>query len=336
MERIILAHGSGGRLHHELIQSVFVQQLGNHALDQMLDAAVLELPRDKRVAFSTDSFVIDPLFFPGGDIGCLAVFGTANDLTVSGAVPRWLSAGFIIEEGFPLAELRRIVGSMRQAADRLGMLVVTGDTKVVGRGQADKLYINTAGIGLVDAEVMLSPRRISSGDRVLVSGTMGDHGLAIMAQREGLSFLTPVSSDCGPLLEMAQALLAVGPGAVRCMRDPTRGGLATTLNELAQQAGRTIRIEENAIPVRSQVRGACAMLGLDPLYLANEGKLIAIVAAEAAEECLACLRKTEAGRAAALIGEVTEVSQGIILRRTPLGVDRVMGMLEGEILPRIC
>ena len=336
MERIILAHGSGGRLHHQLVEEVFVRGLANPTLRQLLDAAVIELPGGQRLAFSTDSYVVDPPFFPGGDIGCLAVYGTANDLAVSGAVPRYLSAGFIIEEGFPRADLERVVASMRQAAERRGVEVVTGDTKVVGRGQADKIFINTAGLGLVTAGVDLSPRRIRVNDRVLVSGTLGDHGLAILGQRAGLSFDTPVASDCGPVVEIAQALLADDPAAVRCMRDPTRGGLATTLNELAQQGQAAIRVDEERLPIRREVRGACAMLGLDPLYLASEGKLVAVVAPQAAEELLQRLRHSRGGEQAAIIGEVVEGPPGLVLRRTALGVERVLGMLEGEILPRIC
>ncbi|NPV92610.1 MAG: hydrogenase expression/formation protein HypE [Firmicutes bacterium] len=336
MERIILAHGSGGRLHHQLIQEVFLGGLENRTLGELLDAAIIDPPAGQRMAFSTDSFVIDPPFFPGGDIGCLSVYGTTNDLAVSGARPRFLSAGFIIEEGFLIDDLKRVVASMREAAERVGVEVVTGDTKVVGRGQVDKIFINTAGIGFIPSGVELSPLRIKAGDQVIVSGTLGDHGLAILGQREGLSFSTPVVSDCGPVAGLARALLGEDPAQVRCMRDPTRGGLATTLNELAQQGRVAIRVDEERIPVLPAVRGACAMLGLDPMYLANEGKLVAVVAAERAEEMLRRLRSVKGGERAGLIGEVTDGSPGLVLRRTALGVERVMGMLEGEILPRIC
>jgi hydrogenase expression/formation protein HypE len=302
----------------------------------MLDAAILELPSGSRVAFSTDSFVIDPLFFPGGDIGCLAVYGTANDLAVSGGIPRYLSAGFIIEEGFPILELKQIVDSMQRAAEQIGVEVVTGDTKVVARGQADKLFINTAGIGLVSPAINLSPKRIQPGDQVIVSGLIGEHGLAILAQREGLSFTTPVKSDCGSVHRLAQALLKVDPQGVRCMRDPTRGGLATTLNELAQQGSVCLRVVEERIPVSSVVRGGCGMLGMDPLYLANEGKLIAIVAPQNIGDMLQALRDLPEGKNARVIGEVREAPKGLVLMETALGAERVLGMLEGELLPRIC
>jgi hydrogenase expression/formation protein HypE len=336
MEHIVLAHGSGGRLHHELINQVFRAQLSNPRLDQLLDAAILEAPPGGRLAFSTDSFVIHPLFFPGGDIGCLAVYGTANDLSVSGGVPRYLSAAFIIEEGFPLTELKRIVDSMHQAAAQIGVEVVTGDTKVVGRGQVDKLFINTAGIGFIPPEVNLSPKRMQPGDKVIVSGMLGEHGLAILAQREGLSFTTPVESDCGSVHRLAQALLGVDPQAVRCMRDPTRGGLATTLNELAQQGAVCLRLEEDQIPVAPAVRGGCEMLGMDPLYLANEGKLVAVVAPEKLTELLQTIRELPEGREACVIGEVREGPAGLVLMETSLGAERIVGMLEGELLPRIC
>lgn len=336
MDNIVLAHGSGGRLHHELINEVFRAQLSNPRLDQLLDAAILDLPSEGRLAFSTDSFVIDPIFFPGGDIGCLAVYGTVNDLAVSGAIPRYLSAGFIIEEGFSLSELKTIVTSMRQAASQMGVEVVTGDTKVVGRGQVDKLFINTAGIGLVPAGINLSPGQVQSGDQIIISGTLGDHGLAILAQREGLAFSTPVKSDCGSVLRLAQALLKVDPTAVRCMRDPTRGGLATTLNELAQQGAVCLKVEEERIPVLPAVQGGCAMLGMDPLYLANEGKLVAIVSPDRADEMLSVLQQIPEGQNACRIGEVQEAPRGLVLLRTALGAERVLGMLEGELLPRIC
>lgn len=335
-ERIILAHGSGGRLHHRLIEEVFLPYFRNPALEQLLDAALLEAPAGSRLAFSTDSFVIDPLFFPGGDIGCLAVYGTANDLAVSGAVPCFLSAAFIIEEGFLLEDLKRVAASMQKAAERVGMAVVTGDTKVVGKGQADRLFINTAGIGFVPPGVSLSPRRMRPGDRVIVSGSLGEHGVAIMAQREGIAFQTLVQSDCSPVLPLVQAMLGGNPAAVRCLRDPTRGGLATTLNELAQQGQVAIRVEEELIPVKPEVRGACSMLGVDPLYLANEGKVVAVVEAGAAETMVERLRRLPGGEQATIIGEVIEEAPGLVLKRTSLGVERVLGMLEGEILPRIC
>jgi hydrogenase expression/formation protein HypE len=332
---ILLGHGSGGTLTNQLIRTVFQDALHNPILDEMLDAALLDLGQG-RVAFTTDSFVVDPIFFPGGDIGKLAVCGTVNDLAVSGAVPLYLSTAFIIEEGFPLADLRRIVASMQEAASAAGVRVVTGDTKVVGRGSADKIFINTAGIGVVPPGRSLSPRRMQPEDIVLVSGTMGDHGLTILAQREGLSFNTPVASDCTPLNRIASAIMEAGGDDVRCMRDPTRGGLATTLNELAAQGERGVLVQEAAIPLRREVVGACEMLGLDPLYLANEGKVIAVVAPEAAEPVLAAMRSLPEGQGAVAIGRVTESDRGLVLLETDLGATRILNMLEGEPLPRIC
>jgi hydrogenase expression/formation protein HypE len=332
---ILLGHGSGGTLTNQLIRTVFQEALKNPILDEMLDAAMLDMGQG-RVAFTTDSFVVDPIFFPGGDIGKLAVCGTVNDLAVSGAEPLYLSAAFIIEEGLPLADLRRIVTSMQAAASAAGVWVVTGDTKVVGRGCADKIFINTTGIGLVPPGRSLSPRFMQPGDVVLVSGTLGDHGLAILAQREGLAFTTPVVSDCTPLNRIASAVLEAGGGGVRCMRDPTRGGLATTINELATQSERGILVQETEVPVRREVVAACEMLGLDPLYLANEGKLIAVVAPEAVEPVLTAMRGLPEGRGAVAIGRVTAGDRGLVLMETELGATRIMTMLEGEPLPRIC
>ncbi len=332
---ILLGHGSGGTLTNQLIKTVFQEALQNPILDEMLDAALLDLGQG-RVAFTTDSFVVDPIFFPGGDIGKLAVCGTVNDLAVSGAVPLYLSSAFIIEEGFPLADLQRIVASMQAAASAAGVRVVTGDTKVVGRGSADKIFINTAGIGVVPDGRSLSPRRMRPGDLVLVSGSLGDHGLAILAQREGLAFNTPVVSDCTPLNRIASAIIDAGGEGVRCMRDPTRGGLATTLNELAAQSELGILVEETLIPLRREVVGACEMLGLDPLYLANEGKVIAVVAPEAAGRVLETMRSLPEGQGAVVIGRVTESDRGLVLLETELGATRIMTMLEGEPLPRIC
>ncbi len=332
---ILLGHGSGGTLTNQLIRTVFQDALHNPILDEMLDAAILDLGPG-RVAFTTDSFVVDPIFFPGGDIGKLAVCGTVNDLAVSGAVPLYLSSAFIIEEGFPLADLQRIVNSMQAAASTAGVRVVTGDTKVVGRGGADKIFINTAGIGVVPPGRDLSPRRIQPGDLVLVSGTLGDHGLTILAQREGLAFTTPVVSDCTPLNRIASAVMEAGGEAVRCMRDPTRGGLATTLNELATQGGQGILVQETLIPLRREVVGACEMLGLDPLYLANEGKVIVIVAPEAADKVLDAMCSLPEGQGAVAVGRVTGSDRGLVLLETELGATRIMTMLEGEPLPRIC
>jgi hydrogenase expression/formation protein HypE len=362
---ILLAHGSGGRLSHDLVEQLFVRYFDNPTLLQLDDSAVVPIPELQspfhgsseqpgfqfpaspvRLAFSTDSYVVSPLFFPGGDIGKLAVCGTVNDLSMSGARPLWLSAGFIIEEGLPLAELERLVASMAATAELAGVQIVTGDTKVVDRGSADKLFINTAGVGLVPRSVEIAGDRARPGDVVLLSGTIGDHGMTIMTQREGLQFDSPLESDCAPLNRLVADLLAavsspVGEGtgeggALRCLRDPTRGGLATALNELAARSGVGIEIEETAVPVREAVRGACELLGLDPLYVANEGKLVAIVAPEVADAALTALRAHEYGREAAVIGRVTDAHRGRVVQRTALGAHRVVDMLVGEQLPRIC
>ncbi len=339
---ILLAHGSGGKLGHDLVADLFARHFANPILHPLDDSALLPVPQSPhsptpQLAFSTDSYVIHPLFFPGGDIGKLAVCGTVNDVSMSGARPLWLSAGFIIEEGLPLADLERIVVSMAATAEQAGVQIVTGDTKVVDRGSADKVFINTAGIGLVPPGVEIAGDRARPGDAVLLSGTIGDHGMTILTQREGLQFDSPLVSDCAPLNGLVADLLAALPaGAVHCLRDPTRGGLATTLNELADRSQVGIEIEETAIPVREAVRGACELLGLDPLYVANEGKLVAIVAAEAAEPALAALRAHEYGREAAVIGRVTEEHRGRLVLRTALGARRVVDMLTGEQLPRIC
>jgi len=290
-----------------------------------------------KLAFTTDSYVVSPLFFPGGDIGKLAVCGTVNDLSMSGARPLWLSAGFIIEEGLPLADLERVVASMAATAEQAGVQIVTGDTKVVDRGSADRLFINTAGVGVVPPGVEIGGDRARPGDVVLLSGTIGDHGMTILTQREGLQFDSPLASDCAPLNGLVAALLAAAPpGTVHSLRDPTRGGLATTLNELAGRSRAGIEIEETAVPVGEAVRAACELLGLDALYVANEGKLVAIVAPEAAEVALVALRAHEYGRQTAKIGRVTETHPGRVVLRTALGARRVVDMLTGEQLPRIC
>jgi hydrogenase expression/formation protein HypE len=342
---ILLAHGSGGKLSHDLVQHLFLRSFSNPVLLQLDDSAVVEIPARNvpprpsfpRLAFTTDSYVVSPLFFPGGDIGKLAVCGTVNDLSMSGARPLWLSAGFIVEEGLPLADLERIVASMAATAEQAGVQIVTGDTKVVNRGSADRLFINTAGVGLVPPGVEIAGDRARPGDAVLLSGTIGDHGMTIMTQREGLQFDSPLHSDCAPLNGLVVDLLAALPlGTLHCLRDPTRGGLATTLNELAGRSGVGIEIDEAAIPVREAVRGACELLGLDPLYVANEGKLIAILAPEAAEAGLAAIRAHGYGQEAAIVGRVTDAHPGRVVLRTELGARRVLDMLTGEQLPRIC
>ncbi len=338
-ETVLLAHGSGGQLSHELVARVFAARFDNPILAALNDAAVLDAMtiRDgARLAFTTDSYVISPLFFPGGDIGKLAVCGTVNDLAVMGAQPRYLSAGYILEEGLPISTLERVAASMAETARAAGVQIVTGDTKVVGHGAADGLFINTAGVGVVERGLDLQPGNLRPGDQILVSGTMGDHGIAIMMVREGLAFSSDLESDCAPLNGLIAALLAACPGAVRSMRDPTRGGLVATLNEWARSAGWGIVVEENAVPLREQVRAACEILGLDPLYVANEGKVVVAVAPEHAEAALDALRAHPLGREAAIIGQVTADHPGRVVARTPLGAHRILDMLVGEQLPRIC
>ena len=330
MERIIMAHGSGGRLSHQLIKDLFQKYLTNPYLDQMNDAALL--PGHTEIAMTTDTFVVSPIFFKGGNIGKLAVCGTVNDLAVSGAEPKYLSLGLILEEGLEIRELERIVASIAETAEEAGISVVCGDTKVVEKGSADRIFINTTGIGYI-TERKLSPQLIRPGDAILISGTIGDHGIAILSAREGLEFETPVSSDCAPLNGLIDSFYMPG---VRCMRDPTRGGVATTLNELARQAGVSMLIREETLPLNPGVEGACDMLGLDPLYLANEGKVLVIVAREVADEVLRKMRSHLLGANAAVIGTVEEGEPGLVLLETPLGGKRLIGMLEGEHLPRIC
>ncbi|HQA07062.1 MAG TPA: hydrogenase expression/formation protein HypE [Syntrophomonadaceae bacterium] len=335
LSHIIMAHGSGGLLSQRLIEEYFVRAFAEHQVPwELNDGTVLDLPPGKAV-MSTDSFVISPLFFPGGDIGKLAVSGTVNDLVACGAQPLYLSTAFILEEGFSLDSLREIVKSMAHTAQQAGVKLVTGDTKVVERGSADQVFINTTGIGVIPPGIDYRPGRIKPGDRILVSGTIGDHGLTILAQREGLRFSTPVVSDCAPLHEIGQALQPFGE-QVHCMRDPTRGGLATVLNELAAQAGLGMYIDEEKIPVLNAVRGACEMLGMDPLYMANEGKMVIACAPQVSQQVLAALHKVPVGQNAADIGEVVGQPQGMVLIKTVLGSERILAALEGEHVPRIC
>ena len=333
-EIVLLGHGSGGRLTAELVRDLFLPAFDNAALARLDDQAIVSV-NGCRLAFTTDSFVVKPLFFPGGDIGSLAVHGTVNDLAMGGAQPLFLSAAFIIEEGFSLQELRRVTASLRQAAKEAGVEVVTGDTKVVERGSGDGLFINTSGIGLVPPGVTLSANQAQPGDRVLLSGPIGDHGMAIMAQREGLEFESAIHSDSAALHGLVQEMLKV-TGAIRCMRDPTRGGLASALNEIAGQSQIGIELEESAIPVREQVRGACEILGLDPMYVANEGKLIAIVAPGAENQILQAMRGHPLGGEAQVIGRVGSGNPGLVTMRTALGTTRIVDMLAGDQLPRIC
>jgi hydrogenase expression/formation protein HypE len=340
-DHILLGHGSGGRLTADLIQRIFLPGYGNEVLAALEDQATISLDirhydgREPRIAFTTDSFVVRPLFFPGGDIGKLAVHGTVNDLAVGGAVPRWLSAAFILEEGLPLDDLKRIVASMRDACIEAGVSLVTGDTKVVDRGKGDQVFITTTGIGLIPPGRCLSIANARPGDQILLSGTIGDHGIAIMSVREGIEFETVLESDSAPLADLAQAMLETCP-SIRCMRDPTRGGLASTLNELAAASCVGVRVAEAAVPVNPEVHAACEMLGLDPLYVANEGKLIAVVAPEEAERLLKLMRQHRQGRNAAIIGEVVSDHPRLVLLQSLVGGERVVTMLTGDLLPRIC
>jgi len=332
---VLLAHGGGGRLTQRLIDQLFVPAFDNALLSELHDGAVLNVG-GKRLAFSTDSFVVKPLFFPGGDIGSLAVHGTVNDLAMCGARPLALSAGLILEEGLPMEDLRRIVGSMRDAASKVGVPIVTGDTKVVDRGKGDGVFLNVTGVGLVRDGIEIAPRRARPGDAVLVSGEIAVHGIAIMSVREGLRFDTELVSDSAPLDGLVDGLLAVAGENVHVLRDPTRGGVASTLNEIAGQANVGIRLEESCIPVSEAVRGACEILGLDPLYVANEGKCLVIVAPEAADAALAALRSHPLGASAARIGEVVPDHPGKVVMKSRIGGLRVVDLLTGEQLPRIC
>jgi hydrogenase expression/formation protein HypE len=333
-DTILLGHGSGGKLSAELVRDIFLPAFQNPALARLNDQAIVNV-NGQRLAITTDSFVVKPLFFPGGDIGSLAVHGTVNDLAMGGATPLFLSAAFIIEEGFAMDDLRRVVNSLRQAAADAGVQVVTGDTKVVEKGKGDGLFINTTGIGLVPEGVDLSADRACPGDRVLLSGSIGDHGIAILAQREGLEFETKIMSDSAALHTLVAAMLAVTRD-IRCMRDPTRGGVSSTLNEIAERSNIGIELEESSLPIHEEVRGACELLGLDPLYVANEGKLIAIVAPEAAAAVLQSMRNHPLGAEARIIGTVKKDNSGLVTMRTPLGTTRIVDMLAGDQLPRIC
>jgi len=332
-DKILLAHGSGGKLAHELIEKSFLRAFYNPLLAKLDDSATFDF--SGRLAFTTDSYVVNPIFFPGGNIGKLAVCGTVNDLAMAGAVPLYLSLSFIIEEGLPQEDLLHIVSSVKEAAEEAEVQIITGDTKVVNRGTADKLFLNTAGVGLVPEGVDISGSKAKPGDKVLLSGTIGDHGIAVLSQREGLSFSTKLQSDCAPLNKLVADIIKVSP-QIHCLRDPTRGGLATTLNELAKQSKVGIKIEEDKIPVREEVQAACEMLGFDPLYVANEGKLVAIVAPEDAEAVLKAMRKNTYGKDAAVIGEVRQEHPGRVVMKTRLGASRIVDMLVGDLLPRIC
>ena len=336
--QIVMGHGSGGKLSAELIEKVFVSQFRNATLERMDDQAALEI-NGTRLAFTTDSFVVTPIFFPGGDIGSLAVNGTVNDLAMGGAKPLYLSAAFILEEGLPAEELRRVVESMRVAADAAGVQIVTGDTKVVNRGKGDKLFINTTGIGVVEDGVQLSADRARPGDKILLSGYIGDHGITILSQRENLEFESVLQSDCAGLWGLVRTMMdAAGENlaGLRCMRDPTRGGVATTLNEIAGRSRMGMLLQEDKIPVRDTVRGACELLGLDPLHIANEGQFLAVVSPEYADAAINALSLAPGGSEAQVIGEVREQPAGTVLVTTLYGGSRIVDMLVGDPLPRIC
>jgi hydrogenase expression/formation protein HypE len=333
-DTVLLGHGSGGSLSADLIREIFLPAFQNPVLDRLDDQAIVNV-NGSRLAFTTDSFVVKPLFFPGGDIGSLAVHGTVNDLAMGGARPLFLSAAFILEEGLSMDVLRRVVRSMQEAATAAGVQIVTGDTKVVEKGSGDQLFINTTGIGVVPDGVNLSANRAQTGDKVLLSGTIGDHGIAILAQREGLEFESRIESDSAALHGLVADMLGV-TSDIRCMRDPTRGGLSSALNEIAVQSEVGIELIESEIPVRDEVRGACEMLGLDALYVANEGKLIAIVAPDVADALLAVMRQHALGKDTHIVGTVSAKQRGLVTMRTALGTTRIVDMLTGDQLPRIC
>lgn len=333
-KEIQLGHGSGGRLTAELIENVFLPAYSNPLLAKLNDQAVFSV-NGARLAFTTDSFVVKPLFFPGGDIGTLAVNGTINDLAMGGARPLYLSASFILEVGFPIAELKRVVASMAEASREAGVEIVTGDTKVVEKGHGDGVYVNTSGIGVIEHCHQLSVDQAQPGDTIIVNGPLGDHGMAVMARREGLEFDAPIESDTAPLHELVATMLAASDG-VRCMRDPTRGGLATTLNEIAKSSGVGMVLDETAIPVRAPVAGLCELLGLDPLYVACEGRLVAIVRAENADSVLDAMHSHPLGKEAIVVGEVVADHPKTVVMRTCVGGTRIVDVLSNEQLPRIC
>lgn len=332
-DNVLLAHGSGGKLSHDLIEKKLLPPLANPMLNRLDDSAIFEF--SGHLAFTTDSYVVNPIFFPGGDIGKLAICGTVNDLSMNGAKPLYLSLSLILEEGFSLSELDRIVGSIKAAAEEAEVRIITGDTKVVNQGQADKLFINTSGLGAVPLGIDISVANARAGDKIILSGTIGDHGIAVMCQREGFKFSTPVQSDCAPLNKLVSQMLKSSP-RIHCLRDPTRGGLATVLNEFTQQSNVGIVLEEDKIPIKESVKAVCELLGFDPLYVANEGKLVAIAEPSDAGKILAEMQQNIYGRDAAIIGEVSNAHPGRVLMKTKLGPSRVVDMLSGELLPRIC
>jgi hydrogenase expression/formation protein HypE len=332
--RVLLAHGGGGKLMHQLVEKMFLAAFSNNISGERHDSAALKLPAG-RVAFTTDSYVVHPIFFPGGDIGSMSVFGTVNDLAMSGARPLYLGASFILEEGLPMETLWRIVRSMSAAADRCGVQIVTGDTKVVDKGKADGLYINTAGVGAIEHDLVVAPSRVRAGDAILLSGDVGRHGMAIMSAREGLGFESTLESDSAPLAAPVLELIAAGV-EIHCLRDLTRGGLASALNEIAQASRLRVLIEEKLVPVRDDVHAACEILGLDPLLVACEGRFIAFVPPHDAARAIEIINRNQSGARAVRVGEVAAESPPLVVARTPLGPSRVLDMPSGEQLPRIC
>jgi hydrogenase expression/formation protein HypE len=333
--KVLMAHGGGGKLMQQLIEKMFKGAFGNEYLAQGHDSTVLNLPAGK-IAYTTDSYVVQPLFFPGSDIGKLSIYGTVNDLSMSGAKPLYISLGLIIEEGFEMEKLWKVVTSIKDASETANVKIVTGDTKVVDKGKGDGIFINTSGIGIIDHKLNISPDSIAEGDVILINGDVGSHGIAIMSEREGLEFETKILSDCSPLNRIVQEIISSGID-VHCMRDLTRGGLTSALNELAGQSKTEILINEESVPVREDVQGACEILGFDPMYVANEGKFIVIVPANDSEKCLGIMKKNEFGKDSAIIGSVTRADKsGIVKLKSRIGTIRILDMLSGEQLPRIC
>ncbi len=333
-DKVLLAHGGGGTLSHQLIQKLFFSQFDNDVLNVHHDSAMFDI-NGSRIAFTTDSYVVQPIFFPGGNIGDLAINGTVNDLSVSGANPLYISAGFIIEEGFEIEELWKIVLSMKEAANKAGVKIVTGDTKVVDHGKGDKIFINTSGIGLIEPGINISPKNCREGDAIILSGRIAEHGIAIMSAREGLEFETTVKSDSASLNNLISEVLSKTKN-VHVMRDPTRGGIASALNEIAESSGKGIHIFEEKISLTEEVKGACEILGLDPLYIANEGKVLIFVPNTEAEGVLNIMKKHPLGKEASIIGTVTEDDPGLVIMKTLIGSSRIVDMISGEQLPRIC
>lgn len=333
-DRIMMAHGSGGKISHELISNLFLPRFNNDILKKLDDSAVFKI-KDNRLAFSTDSYVINPIFFPGGDIGKLAIYGTVNDISMSGAIPLYISVGFVLEEGFLMSDLEEILKSMKEAAKKANVLIICGDTKVVERGSADKLFINTSGLGVIEEGIDISGKNAKVGDLIILSGSVGDHGIAVISKRGQFEFEVEIESDCAPLSNLVQHMLSCTKN-INVLRDPTRGGIATTLNEIADKSKVSIKIYEDKIPIKKSVLGACEMLGFDPLYIANEGKLVAIVSKKDASGLLNHMRKHPLAKDSEIIGEVTEGKAGRVIMKTLIGSTRILDMMIGELLPRIC